>query len=386
MFGLAPVYPVLSSPLIPGPDEFESSAADTTRWRGSDSRVTHRPFLKELIVRALAADPVVALTSRSTGWATLFMMHRLSLPEHGLVGHDPAALRATLEWLRRHRYEILDLESLLRRLGGEGPPLRRAVAFTLDDGYIEQIEVAAPIFAEFDAPSTTFLATGFVDRELWLWWDQIEFMLDHAAEPRLEMTVGPQRYALDLSSPLARDRSRAKLCEACKRIPEQDKAAVLARLAAIANVDLPNHAPARYAPITWDQAREAEKQGMRFGAQTVTHPILSMTDELQSRREIELSWQRVKEEVRTPVPVFCYPNGTPLDYGARETAVLEELGFLGAVASTTGFVETRDQRVNGARFQIPRFPYGDSLAGNIQFVSGVERLKSKVRRLAGSGS
>jgi peptidoglycan/xylan/chitin deacetylase (PgdA/CDA1 family) len=346
--------------------------------------MTDRPFLKELVVRALAADPVVALTSRSSGWATVFMMHRLSQAERGVVGHDPSVLRQTLAWLRRQKYEILDLETLFRRLRGDGGPLQRAVAFTLDDGYMEQVEVAAPIFAEFDAPSTTFLATGFVDQELWLWWDQVEYILDHATTPRIEIRVGSQEFRLDLTSPASRLRSHGELCEACKRIPEQDKAAVLARLAAIANVDLPATAPEKYAPITWDHARDAEKKGMRFGAQTVTHPILSMTDPLQSRREIELSWQRVREEVKHPSPVFCYPNGTPQDFGDREVAVLEELGLAGAVAGTAGFAERRTANENGARFRIPRFAYGDSLAGNIQFVSGVERLKFAMRRLAGS--
>jgi peptidoglycan/xylan/chitin deacetylase (PgdA/CDA1 family) len=346
--------------------------------------VRDRPFFKELLVRALAADPVVALTSRSSGWATVFMMHRLNLPARGVVGHDPTVLRQTLAWLRRQKYEILDLEALFRRLRGEGAPLQRAVAFTLDDGYIEQLEVAAPIFAEFDAPSTTFLATGFVDRVLWLWWDQVEYILDHATAQRIEIAVGSQRFNLDLTSPAARVHSHWQLCEACKRVPEQDKAAVLARLAAVANVDLPAAAPEKYAPITWDQARDAEKHGMRFGAQTVTHPILSMTDPLQSRREIELSWQRVQEEVKHPLPVFCYPNGTPSDFGDREVAVLEELGLIGAVAGSAGFAETGTASENGARFRVPRFAYSDNLPGNIQFVSGVERLKAGLRRLAGS--
>jgi peptidoglycan/xylan/chitin deacetylase (PgdA/CDA1 family) len=345
---------------------------------------TQRPFLKELVVRALAADPIVALTSRSAGWATLFMMHRLSLPEIGVVGHDPAALRQTLAWLRAHKYEILDLETLYRRLLGEGGTLQRAVAFTLDDGYLEQSEVAGPIFAEFDAPSTTFLATGFVDRDLWLWWDQVEYILDHAKGSRLSVEVGSQRFQLDLTSPGTRLHSHGQVCEACKRIPEQDKAGVIARLAALADVDLPATAPAKFAPMSWDQARAAEKKGMRFGPQTVTHPILSMTEPQQSRLEIERSWSRVREEMKQPMPVFCYPNGTPNDFGPREIAVVQELGMIGAVAGTAGFAEARGASEDGARYRVPRFPYGDSLPGNIQFVSGVERLKCTVRRMVGA--
>lgn len=347
--------------------------------------MTRPPLLKRLVVQLLTTDPIVALASRSAGWATLFMMHRLARPDLGLPGHDPAVLRQTLAWLRAHKYEILDLETLYRRLAGEGAPLRRAVVFTLDDGYLEQVETAAPIFAEFDAPSTTFLATGFIDRELWLWWDQIEYILDTSTEKRIDIAVGSQRFSLDLATPTSRARCSVQLAEACKRIPEEDKAAVLARLAAAAGVDLPSQPPPKYQPISWDMAREAEKKGMRFGAQTVTHPILSMTDASQSRLEIERSWQRVKDEVRHPVPVFCYPNGTPLDYGPREVAVLEELNFIGAVSSTTGFAEV-GAAIDGARFRLPRFAYGDTVATNVQFMSGVERWKMALRRMAGGSS
>ena len=61
-------------------------------------------------------------------------------------------------------------------LSGDGPPLNRAVAFTIDDGYVEQATVAAPVFAEFDCPVTTFVTSGFLDRALWFWWDQIEYV------------------------------------------------------------------------------------------------------------------------------------------------------------------------------------------------------------------
>lgn len=347
--------------------------------------MTQPPLFKRLVVRLLTTGPVVSLASLSSGWATIFMMHRLARPDLGVPGHDPEVLRQTLAWLRKHKYEILDLETLYRRLGGEGAPVRRAVSFTLDDGYLEQVETAAPIFAEFDAPSTTFLATGFIDRELWLWWDQVEYILDHATQPRLDITIGSQRFNLDLTSPVARALSGSQVAEACKRIPEVDKAGVLARLAAIAAVELPALPPARYQPITWDMAREGEKRGMRFGAQTVTHPILSNTDASQSRIEIARSWQRVKEEVKHPVPVFCYPNGTPSDFGVREIEVLRELGFIGAVASTAGFAE-RTPILERDRYELPRFAYGDSVVGNIQFMSGVERWKIALRRMVGAGA
>jgi peptidoglycan/xylan/chitin deacetylase (PgdA/CDA1 family) len=78
-------------------------------------------------------------------------------------GLDPAVLEKRLSYLRRHGYELVGLEELFRRLAGEGAPLRRVVAFTIDDGYLEHATIAASLFARYDCPVTTFVATGFVD-------------------------------------------------------------------------------------------------------------------------------------------------------------------------------------------------------------------------------
>ena len=345
--------------------------------------MTQRPLLKRLAVRLLTTEPVIALTSRSTGWATLFMLHRFRTDELGNLGHDPAELRRMLAWLRRHRYEVLDLETLVQRLGGEGPPLHRAVGFTLDDGYFEQAEIASPLFAEFDVPVTTFLTTGFLDGQIWLWWDQVEFILTQTSHPRLLASVGDHQIALDLSTPASRSSGQQTFIELCKSVPEAEKQASIARLAALAEVEVPRDPPVGYCPMTWDQARQMERRGMRFGAQTVTHPILSRTDDEQSDHELRHSWRRCVEELERPVPVFCYPNGQPEDFGLREIAVLEDLGFLGAVTGSAGYADAKALTPPHDRFRLPRFPYSDSLRINIQFASGVERFKQRIRRLVG---
>jgi peptidoglycan/xylan/chitin deacetylase (PgdA/CDA1 family) len=310
------------------------------------------------------------------------MLHRFRSEMARNPGHDPEALRQTLAWLRRHDYTVVDLEALYRRLAGEGPPLRRTVAFALDDGYVEQAEIAARVFAEFEAPSTTFLATGFLDGKLWFWWDQIEFVLARTRRPRLAVTVGDRPVDLDLTCAASRDAGQAQFTEYCKTVPEVQKQEAIARLAAQAEVELPREPPGEYRPMSWEQARGAERLGMRFGAQTVTHPILSRTDAEQSRNELHDSWRRVVQELERPVPVFCYPNGQDGDFGAREIAVLEELGFIGELASSEGYAETVASRQPHGRFRLPRFPFSDSPRLNIQVASGVERMKSMIRRLA----
>ena len=59
--------------------------------------------------------------------------------------------------------------------------------------------------------------------------------------------------------------------------------------------------------MTWDEARAAERNGMSFGPHTVTHPVLSQTTDDCLVQELGGSWQRLKDELANPVPVFCFP-------------------------------------------------------------------------------
>ncbi len=311
--------------------------------------------------------------------ATVLVLHRLKDLERGIPGSDPDAIRAALAYLRRERFEIVSLEEIVRRSVEGEPPLRGAVAFTLDDGYAEQGLRLASLFAEFDCPSTTFVTTGFLDGHLWMWWDRIEYLLRHTAERRLTVELGEREVSLSWEDDAGRGGEQARLMEACKKVDDGEKHRAIARLADAAGVELPEQPPPEYAPMSWSDLRSCERQGMRFGPHTVTHPILSRTAADAMRRELAESWDRLCAEAEHPVPVFCYPNGQPGDYGDREYAVLRELGFRAAVTGLPGYVE----RCNGGdgfeEYQLNRFPLSDRLANVAQYVSGFERLKDVVR-------
>jgi peptidoglycan/xylan/chitin deacetylase (PgdA/CDA1 family) len=331
--------------------------------------------LRRVATRLLTSGPIAALASREPGVASVFMFHRFG---REVRGHDPQGVRRFLEWLRRHRYEVLDLESLFQRLAGDGPPLRRAVALTIDDGYSCQAEIGASLFAEYDVPVTTFLATGFLDEQIWLWWDQVEYVLLETKRQRLDGLAGTPQEGVDLSSPAGRQAAIRGFVGYCKTLPDAGRLAAIAALARGGEVELPIRPPARYRPMTWEQARRLENRGMRFGPHTVTHPILARTDDGQAEREIRGSWQRLGQEVTRPVPVFCYPNGLRGDFGEREFGVLGQLGLRGAVTAEPGYASLRAMCAPAGRFRVPRFSFSESADLNVRYASRVELLLAKL--------
>lgn len=311
--------------------------------------------------------------------ACVFMLHRFAQPERGVQGHDPAVVRAVLAWLRREGFELVRLDDLVARLRGDGPPLRRAVAFTIDDGYADHAEVAGPLFAEHDCPVTTFVATGFVDGRLWMWWDRIEHAFRHARRDAVALTLADAPWQAAWQDDAGRRAAQVDFTERCKRVPDAAKLAAIEALAAALEVALPAVPPPAYAPMTWEQLRRAESAGMSFAPHTVTHPVLARTPDAQSRHELEESWRRLAAEAAAPQRIFCYPNGGWADFGEREVATLRHLGFAGAVVGETGYAEARDARDEAGRFRLRRFAFPDQLPVAAQYAGGFERFKAVLR-------
>jgi peptidoglycan/xylan/chitin deacetylase (PgdA/CDA1 family) len=308
------------------------------------------------------------------------MLHRFRDPERGVEGCDAADLRRALTFLSENDYEFVTLVEMFDRLAGKGPDPRGAVAFTIDDGYLDQATVAAPVFAEFGCPVTTFVSTGFLDGALWFWWDQIVYVFQRTARKSIRLRLGDELLAYSWVDDSGRIEAQNAFTEKCKRVPNDVKLAAIAQLARTAEVDIPEAAPAHCAPMTWAQLRDCERRGMSFGPHTVTHPILSQTTDDQARAEIMGSWSRLCEEARNPIPVFCYPNGGWHDFGEREMDVLRSLRFTGAVAGELGYANAQSfQRTPDDRFKVRRFAFPDELPRVVQYVSGVERMKQILR-------
>ncbi len=311
--------------------------------------------------------------------AVVFMLHRFSDRERGVSGQDPLSVRHLLGYLRREKYQLVDIATLFASLRGEGPPLRHAVGFTIDDGYLDHATIAGPAFAEFDCPVTTFVTSGFLDGDIWFWWDRIEYIFQNTIRTSLTVELGtsPVRYVL--GTPHDRRVAQGDFTTLCKALGEPAKLDAIRLLAERADIALPRSAPASYAPMSWDQLRACERRGMTFGPHTVTHPILARTSDAQARIEITESWDRLRSEAGSAVPIFAYPNGQPGDFGEREFDLLRAAGLEGAVVGTAGFTTAKSFGRAHGRYLVPRFPFPDQLPYLVQQVSGLERLKFLLR-------
>lgn len=318
--------------------------------------------------RAMAGDVVA-----------IFMLHRFEDREEGVAGHSLDGLRANLEFLRRHRVRVASLQDLMDGVERDRRTRGPTVVFTVDDGYYDFAERAAPIFLEYDCPVTVFLVTGAVDGTLWFWWDKVQHCVEGTQHRSVTLELSTGARTWDMGADAPRWVIIEQIVEALKLVPDAEREEALVALARRLEVDVPITPPKRFSAMTWASVRGLSYRGVSFGPHSVTHPMLTQVDAPRAEREIHDSWVQVRDACPAVVPVFCYPSG---GYVEPHLGVLSDAGIHGAVTTEPHYMRasafaSRDPAV---RFGVPRFAYNDDPVSFVQIVSGAERVKMGARR------
>ena len=335
--------------------------------------------LKHTLLAAATHDRMVPLWRPIAGdLVVVLMLHRFTDPALGAVGHSIPELRSNLEFLRRHQFQIGSLGDLVDT--GGAPPSNKSptIIFTVDDGYADFASVAAPVFAEFDCPATVFLVSGAVDGTTWFWWDRVTFAVNTTRKSAVELEVGGKPVRAQWDSRDSRWRAAVAVTEALKGVPNDEKEGALHMLAEQLDVEVPSTPPPSFAAMTWNDVRRCAAAGATFGPHTVTHPMLTQVSDDASKHEIVASWQRLRSQCDSTVPVFCYPNGA---FTQRDVDILRATDLAAAVTTHTQYAAPGAFRAHDAdtRFRLPRFAYEGTPARFAQIVTGLERVKLALR-------
>ena len=303
------------------------------------------------------------------------MYHRFSssyVPDSRFV--DPRVLDSQMKYIRDH-HTIIEpgqhLEALTRRRPGPCP-----VAVTADDGYADFHEVAYPVFQKYSVPAMLFVATGYVSGTTWFWWDKLAFLMKTADPGEYQVEIGLKSPSLDLASESARKKSWHQVADKCRFLEDANKESLLIQLAQALHITLPAIPPAEYAPVTCTHIRNMGSNGIKFGAHTVHHPILSRVPAPVAREEITESKRQLESEIGHPVRWFAYPQGGPADYTDEIKAMVEE-------EFDASYLAFQDMESRGDLFRMPRYCVTDDMTSFRWVLCGAEFLGLRVRKLLG---
>ena len=120
-------------------------------------------------------------------WCPVAGKPRVSLPTPGLEV-TPEFLDQVIAMLKTRGFDLVNLDEAQARIASGGPPF---AAFTLDDGYRDNLVHAQPVFRRHDCPYTVYVAPAIADGTCELWWRGLEAAIAAIAEVRPRSMASP---------------------------------------------------------------------------------------------------------------------------------------------------------------------------------------------------
>jgi peptidoglycan/xylan/chitin deacetylase (PgdA/CDA1 family) len=263
------------------------------------------------------------------GQLAIYLFHGVTLP-HGCRIRNYTRKHLELDYfasvIRRLKANgnAVSMEQV-RRCYEEGEQLPpRAFAITFDDGFQNNLTVAAPLLAEERVPATFYVTTGFIDSNRMGWIDRIEFAVETRTKGALRLPWGERQFDGD-------DERRELLNEIrvrVKRDPQMDNDALASDIQQQLGQPVTftsDHPLDR--KLTWKETSELAADPLFIVAgHSHTHRILEYLDDQALADELDTSLRLLREKAGIVSHHYSYPEGLSFCYSDRVIAALQARG------------------------------------------------------------
>ncbi len=253
---------------------------------------------------------------------------RSPLPQNRALEIRPKALRSILEWVSRHRFDVIRLDEIRSRLAE--PRGAKFVCFTFDDGYRDTLTEALPIFRDFGHPFAVNVVTGFLDRTASAWWYFLEDVL--ARLNKLAFLWGGEPFAWAWTTPEQRVIAFSQIAALIRAQDALSRDVLLQTIAEAAGIDL--LARTRELTLSWEGLRQlAGHWHVTVGSHSIGHHSLAQLSDEDLARELRESKTQIEARLGKRVQHFAYPFGGRESAGPREIEAAMQADYTTAVTT-----------------------------------------------------
>lgn len=334
------------------------------------SNLFSKDFLRRLIMNGVYFSGAHVICRRWTcGLGSILMLHhvREDAPQlfspNSHLSITPQFLDDMLGSLVNEGFDFVSLDEVVERIKQpkNQRPKNPFLAVTLDDGYRDNMENAAPIFRKHNMPYTIYVAPGFVDGFTDLWWEDLENII--AMRDTIFLDLDGGREEIDTSTPKLKTEAYAQLMSYLTgAADEQRQRRIVKNLALQYEYDAAAHREQQI--MTWSEIAELNKDPLcTIGAHTISHPALARLTEKEAKFEIKESARVIETELGEHPKHFAYPYGMRKAAARREFDIAKACGFASAVTTRHGVVHAAHKdhltalpriSINGG-YQHPRY-------------------------------
>lgn len=274
-----------------------------------------------------------------SGKGHILMFHRVipkteafRVHNHESLEISPEHLEQIILYFKRRNYLFISINDLRHHLKGNSK--RKFVAFTFDDGYLDNLTYAYPIFKKYAVPLTIYITTNFINAKAIMWWYHLEQTL--LKKDLWTFTWTDKQYTFECNT---RSQKEFAFDEVRKLITSsfssQDHLKKLSCLFETDTEVLLDYTKDN--AMTWQQISDLSKDPLvTIGAHTANHLPLTNLDSTQLHAEIVKSKLEIEDRIGKKVDHFAYPFGKSIEAGEREYEFVKTHQFSTAVTTNIG--------------------------------------------------
>ena len=248
----------------------------------------------------------------------------------------PEFLERTIRALKRWKFDIVSMDEVCQRAVTLAAP-KRFVSLTFDGAYKDLITSAYPVLSRHNVPFTVYVPTAFPDGLGEAWWLALEEVI--ARENRLSLVMDRKEWHFTIANTSEKYQLYRLLDDWLRSLAPSDLSSAIKDLCKRYSVDLA--ALSREASMDWDDlAKLAADPNVTIGSATVNYPVLSHLKDAVASREMAMGKAVAQAALQRDLKHFAYPFGDRTSFRRQHMAMAEEAGFVSAVSTMSGVVET----------------------------------------------
>lgn len=212
-----------------------------------------------------------------------------------------------------------------------GQPLpQRSFVITFDDGFKNNLTVAAPILKKYRVPATVYLTTDFVSNNTMSWIDRIDWAIEQSGcIEKLELTVPWQPSPKLLTDHNSRLSFLKEVRSVVKSEKEINQTLLADDIQQQLGFDLTYSVYGELdEKLTWSDVSELISSKLfTIGGHTHTHPIMSFLNESDLEFEVNHCLNLLEQEAGVVTEHFAYPEGLSHCYNDAVIGCLKDAGI-----------------------------------------------------------
>jgi peptidoglycan/xylan/chitin deacetylase (PgdA/CDA1 family) len=289
-----------------------------------------------------------------SGRGNILMFHRVipKISEARIHNHlsmeiDPNQLDSVIKFFKNNKnYDFISLNDLNDWFENNKFNNRKFVVFTFDDGYLDNLTYAYPIFKKWNIPFTIYVTTSFPENNAILWW----YMLEKIVLKNNSISFpqnGNNFLTFDCTSTTKKESAFNAIRKEIMAYNEIERDLKLKNF--FTNYDGNLFENKERLTLTWEEIKQLSDDSLvSIGAHTLNHYNLCAISLADAKIEIKQSKELLESKINKTVGHFSYPLGK---YNDTLAAYVSQQKFISATTTRTAniFPEHLDHM-----FQLPR--------------------------------